>query len=75
MKSYYRDQTWYIFLPDPVGWAWTSPSFKDLQHSEQEGVVPATLSNIGKKFAYMVTLKKQGQKKGFHIITTAKHAI
>ena len=38
-----------IFLPEPVGWAWTSPCFKDLQHWEQKGVVPPNLSSFSKK--------------------------
>ena len=43
------DQIWYIFLPYPVGWAWTpNPCFKDLQHLKQEGVVPPNLSSFGK---------------------------
>ena len=48
------DNSWYIFLPDPVGWVWTfPPCFKDLQHLEQEGVVPPSLSSFGEKILHI----------------------
>ena len=36
------------FLPDPVGLK-IPPCFKDLQHLEQEGVIPPNLGSFDKK--------------------------
>ena len=43
------DQIWYIFYQIQLDGLGHPPCFKDLQHSEQEGVFPPNLSNFGKR--------------------------